>query len=120
ADNPIDLGGRKVPEEIEIAGDAARIIFSDEAVSYGLAILTSMPFFARRTRLIGEAAQALDKPMMIALTPGRAADAPRRALGEIGQFHFDGIEDALRALALVVEHDRLRDAPPIAAARPSG
>src|SRR5204862_6225328 len=39
---------------------------------------------------------------------------------EIGQFHFDGIEDALRALALVVEHDRLRAAPPIAAARPSG
>jgi acetyl-CoA synthetase (ADP-forming) len=118
ADNPIDLGGRKAPEEVEIAGDAARIIFSDDAVSYGLAILTSMPFFARRTRLIGEAAHALDKPMMIALTPGRAADAPRRALAEIGQFHFDGIEDALRTLALVVEHDRLRAAPARAPARP--
>jgi acyl-CoA synthetase (NDP forming) len=120
ADNPIDLGGRKAPEEVEIAGDAARIIFSDDAVSYGLAILTSMPFFARRTRLIGEAAQALDKPMMIALTPGRAADGPRRALGEIGQFHFDGIEDALRTLALVVEHDRLCATPPLVPARPSG
>jgi len=120
ADNPIDLGGRKAPEEIEIAGDAARIIFGDDGVSYGLAILTSMPFFARRTRLIGEAAQALDKPVMIALTPGRAADAPRRALGEIGQFHFDGIEDALRTLALVVAHDRLRAAPPAASARPAG
>jgi acyl-CoA synthetase (NDP forming) len=108
ADNPIDLGGRKQPEEVEIAGDAARIIFGDEGVGYGLAVLTSMPFFARRTRLIGEAARALDKPVMIALTPGRAADGPRRALAEIGQFHFDGIEDALRTLALVVEHDRLR------------
>ena len=120
ADNPIDLGGRKAPEEIEIAGDAARIIFGDEGVSYGLAILTSMPFFARRTRLIGEAAQALDKPVMIALTPGRAADGPRRALGEIGQFHFDGIEDALRALALVVDHDRRRADPPQASVRPAG
>ena len=120
ADNPIDLGGRKAPEEVEIAGDAARIIFSDDAVSYGLAILTSMPFFARRTRLIGEAAQALDKPMLIALTPGRAADAPRKALGEIGQFHFDGIEDALRTLALLVEHDRLRAAPAAAPVRPTG
>jgi len=119
ADNPIDLGGRKAPEEIEIAGDAARIIFGDDGVDYGLAILTSMPFFARRTRLIGEAAQALDKPVMIALTPGRAADAPRRALAEIGQFHFDGIEEALRALTLIVEHDRLRAAPPPAAARPA-
>jgi acyl-CoA synthetase (NDP forming) len=120
ADNPIDLGGRKAPEEVEIAGDAARIMFGDEGVSYGLAILTSMPFYARRTRLIGEAAQALDKPMMIALTPGRAADGPRRALGEIGQFHFDGIEDALRALALVVEHDRLRADPLQVPVRPSG
>ena len=120
ADNPIDLGGRRAPEDVEIAGDAARIIFGDDGVSYGLAILTSMPFFARRTRLIGEAAQALDKPMFIALTPGRAADAPRRALGEIGQFHFDGIEDALRALALVVEHDRLRAMAPVTAARPAG
>jgi len=120
ADNPIDLGGRKAPEEVEIAGDAARIIFGDDGVSYGLAILTSMPFYARRTRLIGEAAQALDKPVMIALTPGRAADGPRRALSEIGQFHFDGIEDALRTLALVVEHDRLRAAPPATPARPAG
>ena len=119
ADNPVDLGGRRQPEEIEIAGDAARILFGDEAVSYGLAILTSMPFFARRTRLIGEAAQALDKPVMIALTPGRAADGPRRALAEIGQFHFDGIEDALRALALLVEHDRLRARPPVEPARPT-
>src|SRR5262249_60505169 len=79
ADNPIDLGGRKAPEEVEIAGEAARIIFSDDAVSYGLAILTSMPFFARRTRLIGEAAQALDKPLLIALTPRRAAGAPPQA-----------------------------------------
>jgi len=120
ADNPIDLGGRKVPEDVEIAGDAARIIFADAGVSYGLAILTSMPFFARRTRLIGEAAQALDKPVFVALTPGRAADAPRRALGEIGQFHFDGIEDALRALALVVEHDRLRATIPASAVQPGG
>jgi acyl-CoA synthetase (NDP forming) len=120
ADNPIDLGGRKVPEDVEIAGDAARIMFSDDAVSYGLAILTSMPFFARRTRLIGEASVALGKPVFVALTPGHAADGPRRALGEIGQFHFDGIEDALRTLALVVEHDRLRATPRGVPARPDG
>src|SRR5256885_12251998 len=86
----------------------------------GWAFLPWLPFSARRTRLIGEAAQALDKPVMIALTPGRAADAPRRALSEIGQFHFDGIEDALRALALIVEHDRRRATPPAAAPRPAG
>jgi acetyl-CoA synthetase (ADP-forming) len=120
ADNPIDLGGRKVPEEIEIAGDAARIMFADPDVAYGLAILTSMPFFARRTTLIGEAAQATDTPVMITLTPGAAADAPRRALREIGQFYFDRFEDALRVVALVAEHDTLRASAPEVASRPAG
>ncbi len=120
ADNPVDLGGRKQPEEIEIAGDVARILFADPGVAYGLAILTSMPFFTKRTRLIGEAAQAADKPVMITLTPGAAAAAPRKALSDIGQFYFDRFEDALRVLALVAEHDALRAAPAPAVARPAG
>jgi acetyl-CoA synthetase (ADP-forming) len=120
ATNPIDLGGRKPPEEVEIAGDAARILFADPDVAYGLAILTSMPFFAARTKLIGQAAQASGKPVMIALTPGAAATAPRQALREIGQFHFDRVEDALRVIALVAEHDALRATPPTRAERPAG
>jgi acetyl-CoA synthetase (ADP-forming) len=120
ADNPVDLGGRRPPEEIEIAGDVARILFEDPGAAYGLVILTSMPFFARRAGLIGEAALATDKPVMIALTPGAAAEAPRRALRELGQFYFDRTEDALRVLALVADHDALRASPAPLAARPAG
>jgi acetyl-CoA synthetase (ADP-forming) len=121
ADNPVDLGGRRVPEEIEIAGDVLRILLQDPGVAYGLVVLTSMPFFAKRTRLIGEVALACaGKPVMIALTPGAAADAPRRALRELGQFYFDRTEDALRVMALVAEHDALRAAPPVPATRPVG
>ena len=120
ADNPVDLGGRRVPEDVEIAGDVARILLDDPGTAYGLVILTSMPFFARRTRLIGEAALAADKPVMIALTPGAAADAPRRALRELGQFSFDRTEDALRVLALVAHHDALRATVISPATRPAG
>jgi acyl-CoA synthetase (NDP forming) len=120
ADNPIDLGGRRKPEEVEIAGDAARIMFADPDVAYGLAILTSMPFFAARTKLIGQAAQAADKPVMITLTPGAAAEGPRRALRDIGQFYFDRFEDALRVLALVAEYDARPLAPASSPARPAG
>jgi acyl-CoA synthetase (NDP forming) len=120
ADNPVDLGGRRKPEEVEIAGDVARILLEDPGVAYGLVILTSMPFFANRTRLIGQAALAADKPVMIALTPGAAADGPRRALRELGQFYFDRSEDALRVLALVATYDALRAAPPTTALRPAG
>jgi acyl-CoA synthetase (NDP forming) len=121
ADNPVDLGGRRPPEEIEIAGDVARILLEDPGTAWGLVMLTSMPFFAKRARLIAEAALAVDKPVMIALTPGAAADAPRRALRELGQFYFDRSEDALRVLALVAAHDAQRaaaSAPP--PTRPSG
>lgn len=94
----------------------ARLCFGDPGVAYGFAILTSMPFFARRTRLIGEAALAVDKPVMIALTPGAAADAPRQALRDAGVFYFDRTEDALRVLALIAEYDRRDAATP--ASRP--
>ena len=120
ADNPIDLGGRRAPEEVEIAGDVSRLLFGDPDVAYGLVILTSMPFFSARTRLMGEAAQKADKPVMIAFTPGAAADGPRQALREVGQFYFDRTEDALRVLVLLAEHDALRlgtAAPPL---RPHG
>jgi acyl-CoA synthetase (NDP forming) len=120
ADNPVDLGGRRPPEEVEIAGDVARILLEDPGAAWGLVILTSMPFFARRARLIGEAALATDKPVMIALTPGAAAEAPRRALRELGQFYFDRSEDALRVLALIAEHDALRAAQTPPPARPPG
>jgi acetyl-CoA synthetase (ADP-forming) len=119
AANPVDLGGRRVPEGVEISGAVARILFEDLGVAYGLVILTSMPFFATRAKLIGEAAQVADKPVMVALTPGAAADAPRQALQNIGQFYFDRVEDALRVLALVAEHDRRRAAPAAAPARPA-
>ncbi len=120
ADNPVDLGGRRAPEDVEIAGHVARILLADPGVAYGLVILTSMPFFANRTRLIGEAALAADKPVMIALTPGAAAELPRRALRELGQFYFDRTEDALRVLALVAEYDALAATPPDAPVRPEG
>jgi acyl-CoA synthetase (NDP forming) len=118
ADNPVDLGGRRKPEDVEIAGDVARILLSDPGTAYGLVILTSMPFYANRTRLIGQVALAADKPVMIALTPGAAADAPRRALRELGQFYFDRTEDALRVLALVAEYDARRAAPAMRPERP--
>jgi len=117
--NPVDLGGRRVPEGGEISSDVTRILLEDPDVAYGLVILTSMPSFAARTKMIGEVAQAADRPVMITLTPGAAADAPRQALRDIGQVYFDRVEDALRVLALVAEHDQLRSAPASAPARPA-
>src|SRR5262249_56287556 len=67
-----------------------------------------------------EWARAVDKPVLIVFTPGAAADGPREALREIGQFYFDRPEDALRVLALLAEHDALKTAPRPPVPRPAG
>jgi acetyl-CoA synthetase (ADP-forming) len=120
ADNPIDLGGRKAPENVEITKSSAQVLLADPAVSYGLVVLTSMPFFAEKTALIAEAAKESGKPCFFALTPGRAADPVRATLRAMDQPYFDSFEEALRAMELVARHDRLHaDAPP-ALVRPDG
>ncbi|PZW44773.1 acetyl-CoA synthetase (ADP-forming) [Humitalea rosea] len=120
ADNPIDLGGRKAPDSLDITKLAADILLADPAVAYGLVVLTSMPFFAEKTRLIGEVAKASPKPCFLALTPGAAADRPRAALREVDQPYFDRFEDALRAMELVAQFDRLRAEASPMALRPAG
>lgn len=119
ADNPIDLGGRKGADSEDITRTAADILLADKAVAYGLVVLTSMPFFAEKTRILGEVAKGSAKPCFLAITPGKAADAPRQALRELGQPYFDRFEDALRALELVAHHDRLRADSPGVPKRPA-
>jgi len=120
ADNPIDLGGRKAPESVDITQTALNILLEDDAVAYGLVVLTSMPFFAEKTRLIGEVAKGSAKPCFLAITPGAAGDRPRAELQALDQPYFDRFEDALRALDLVARYDRLQEAPSGAPVRPSG
>ena len=106
AGNPVDLGGRNVPPEVEIANDATRILFADANVDYGLCFLMSMPFYLKRTLAVAEAARASGKPVTIVCTPGAAADAARNELRKLGLVVYDSFEQALRVLSLVADHDR--------------
>lgn len=116
--NPVDLGGRRVAQNVEIAFDATRILFADEAVDYGLGFLMSMPFYLKRTTAIAEAAQASGKPVLIACTPGAAAEPARQELRKMGIVSFDSFEQALRVLALMVDYDRMQAEPRDAPLRP--
>ena len=120
AGNPVDLGGRKVPADVEIAGDATRVLFADPAVDYGLAYLMSMPFYLKRTIAVAEASSASGKPVLIVCTPGAAANPAREALRKMGLVVFDSFEQALRILVLVADYDRLRGNPVEPPSRPAG
>jgi acetyl-CoA synthetase (ADP-forming) len=118
--NPVDLGARIVPADVEIAGDATRILFADPGVDYGIGFLMSMPFYLKRTMAIAEAAKDCGKPVVMVCTPGAAADPARQELRKMGWVVYDNFEQALRVLALVADHDHLRNHPVERAARPAG
>src|SRR4029077_17406297 len=107
AANPVDLGGGIVPGDVEIAGDATRILFADPAVDYGIGYLMSMPFYLKRTVAIGDAAQECGKPVVMVCTPGTAADPARQELQKHGWIVYDSFEQSLQVLALVAQYDRL-------------
>ena len=63
-----------------------------------LIYLTSMPFFADRTRALTQTALESGKPVVAVLLPGRAADGPRLILRELGCPYFDSTDDIAAAI----------------------
>ncbi|HWK66718.1 MAG TPA: acetate--CoA ligase family protein [Rhizobiaceae bacterium] len=119
AHNPIDYGGRIQPESVEISDVVTSTLMADPGVDYGVAILTSMPDYANKSRLIGKAGVASGKPFLVTFAAGAATEKPREALRAEGIVHLDSFEDGIRALSLVVAHDRLKQKKHEAPARPS-
>ncbi|MBV9115337.1 MAG: acetate--CoA ligase family protein [Hyphomicrobiales bacterium] len=119
ARNPVDLGGRKVPENVEIGIDATNALMADPNVGYGLVVLASMPSYTQRGIEIVNAALASGKPVLTALTVGALANDARRELRGQSSFYFDGFEDALRVLLLLAEFDRQPGLIEVEAKRPA-
>ncbi|HUK09859.1 MAG TPA: acetate--CoA ligase family protein [Stellaceae bacterium] len=115
ADNPVDLGARRVPENVEIADTAMRALAADPDVGLIVIALSSMPFFEQRTRLLASEGLASGKPVLCSILPGPAADRPRAALRDVGCPSFEAPEDGLlrvlRHLLDYHEQAALPDAP---------
>jgi acetyl-CoA synthetase (ADP-forming) len=120
ARNPIDLGARAVPADVEIAGPATSLLLADPTVDLGVALLMSMPFYQKRAVAVAEAARASGKPVLIVCTPGAAANAAREEMRAKGFVVYDSFEQALRILCLITEYDRLRRIGRDAPVRPAG
>ena len=105
AQNPIDLGGRRQPESVDITTPATATLLADPNVGYGFAVLNSMPFYAKRTELIADAVRDCGKPVLVALTVGALANDARRELRKRDIFYVDSFEDALRILVLLAAND---------------
>jgi acetyl-CoA synthetase (ADP-forming) len=121
ADNPVDLGGRKLPESVEIAGTAMRALAGDLDVGVIAMALSSMPFFETRTRLLAMEGLASGKPILCSVLPGPAADRPRAALRELGVPIFEAPDDGmLRVIGHLIEHHRAQKTSATPKTRPAG
>ncbi|MGE0716488.1 MAG: acetate--CoA ligase family protein [Alphaproteobacteria bacterium] len=118
ADNPIDLGGRRSGDSVGVAGACAATMAADPDVGLMFIVLTTVPFYEATTKALAEAALASGKPLVLSVTPGTAADGPRRVLREIGCPYFDTIDDGLRALGLLTQRHAALHVP-VAEPRPA-
>jgi acyl-CoA synthetase (NDP forming) len=98
ADNPIDLGGRRDGDVAGAAGKCASIMAGDPDVAVMLVVLTTVPFYEATTRELATAALASGKPVLFWVTPGSAAEGPRRALRELNCPYFDSLDQVIRIL----------------------
>ena len=120
ADNPVDLGGRKPPESVEIAGAAMKALAGDPDVAVIAMALSSMPFFETRTRLLAAEGLASGKPILCSVLPGPAADRPRAALRELGVPVFEAPDDGmLRVIGHLIEYHRARKTTAAPKTRPA-
>jgi acetyl-CoA synthetase (ADP-forming) len=117
--NPVDLGAPLAPGGGDIAADAARALFADPNVDYGLVFLMSTPAFLKRSIVLAEEGEASGRPVLIVCTPGAAVDPARTELRKRGVVYFDSFEQSLRVLALIAQYDRWLAIPDAHRARPA-
>ena len=120
ADNPIDLGGRRDGDPIATADRAMSLLAGDAGVGAVLVPLTTTPFYEDATRALASAGLRSGKPVLFAVTPGSAADGPRRILRDLGCRYYDRLDDALRVVKLwaAYRHRASPGVPPPGGAAP--
>jgi len=82
AHNPIDLGGRRhdVLDSDAISEITAGIVLADEHVDVGLFVLTTAPSVLDTTDRLLAGAKTTQKPFLVVMLPGQAADSARQLL----------------------------------------
>jgi acetyl-CoA synthetase (ADP-forming) len=96
--NPIDLGGRREGEAVDVAATTLHIVARDSGVDLLLLVLSTAPALARITADLAGPAVETGKPYLFVMWPGTAAAASRQVLLDAGAPFCDRLEDALRAI----------------------
>jgi acetyl-CoA synthetase (ADP-forming) len=98
AANPIDLGGRRDGDAIDVAAETVRIVVRDPAEDVALFVMTTAPLLARTTAVLADAALEGTKPALFVMQPGQAAAGTRAELVKRRVPFCNSLDEALRAL----------------------
>lgn len=112
ADNPVDMGGRMLPDALAVARRSLSALATDPDVAVVLIVLTTTPDYERATAALADTAVSLGTPVVFAVTPGSVADKPRAVIAARKLPRFEGVNDALEAIRLWLFYGRhLRETP---------
>ncbi|HLU02331.1 MAG TPA: acetate--CoA ligase family protein [Advenella sp.] len=101
AHNPIDLGGRRhdVLDSDAISEITAATVLADDQVDVGLFVLTTAPSVFNTTDRLLVGAQTTQKPFLVVMLPGQAADSARQLLISQGIPFTNTLREAVDALS---------------------
>lgn len=110
AANPVDLGGRKFDEAVNVGQATAAIVTEDEATDAVLVALTTAPMLSDLTDELARGTLGSGtverKPAFFVMQPGHAADEARQALRARGIPYTDFPAEAIDALEAWARHGR--------------
>ena len=118
ANNPVDLGGRREGEAVDIAAATMSAVADDETVDATLFAITTAPSVSGIASNLADAAIPAGKPFIFVLQPGKAADKARQELINRGLPFANNLDEAIRALAGWIDWSAWSKAVP--ATRPAG
>ncbi|GLC91794.1 acyl-CoA synthetase [Cupriavidus sp. TA19] len=99
AHNPVDIGAANDGASMSHTEQTHRAVLSDVNVDLSLTVITAAPDIARFAEMAADGIAGSDKPSMMVLLPGRAAEEARALLRQRNVLHTDTLDSALRAIS---------------------
>lgn len=118
AHNPVDIGAANDGASMSHTEQTHRTVLLDASVDLSLTVITAAPDIARFAAMAADGVAGSEKPSIMVLLPGHAADEARVLLRQCNVLHADTLDSALRAISAWREWSRF--VAPEVPIRPAG
>lgn len=96
--NPVDIGAANDGAAMGYVETIHRAALQDEQADLVLSVVTNAPVLTEVGKMIGDAARAVDQPLLAVVMPGGYAEGAREQLAAAGVLCTDSLDAAMRAI----------------------